>query len=156
MASSPRWANTVFVVTYDEWGGFFDHVAPPRSVAANTVDPPDTNGEVLLGMRVPVIVASPWSRAGAAPRVSSELYDHTSILKLIEWRWGVPSLTARDAPGSNITNLAHALDLAHPDPVVPALPLLATPILAACPPPVAPHDNPWAALQASSLMRRGW
>lgn len=127
VASGPKWTNTVFIVTYDEWGGFFDHVAPPRSVAANTVDPADTNGEVLLGMRVPVVVASPWSRAGAAPRVNSELFDHTSILKLIEWRWNLPNLTARDAPSSNITNLVHALDLAHPNPIVPSLPTLLTP-----------------------------
>jgi len=155
VASGPKWANTVFIVTYDEWGGFFDHVAPPRSVAANAVDPPDANGDVLLGMRVPVVVASPWSRAGAAPRVNSELYDHTSILKLIEWRWGLPSLTARDAPGSNVTNLVHALDLAHPNPAVPPLPVLLTPILNTCLPPVARPDDPWAALERSSLIR-GW
>jgi phospholipase C len=155
VASGPSWANTVFIVTYDEWGGFFDHVAPPRSVAANTVDPPDANGNVLLGMRVPVVVASPWSRAGAAPRVNSELYDHTSILKLIEWRWGLPSLTARDAATSNITNLVHALDLSHPDPVVPRLPVLLTPVVDICPPGggVPAHDSPWAALQRSPLMR---
>jgi phospholipase C len=156
VASGPKWANTVFIVTYDEWGGFFDHVAPPRSVAANTVDPPDANGDVLLGMRVPVVVASPWSRAGAAPRVNSELFDHTSILKLIEWRWNLPNLTARDAASSNITNLVHALDLAHPSLIVPSLPTLLTPIVNICvPPPAAAADNPWLALQRSPLMR-GW
>jgi phospholipase C len=165
VAHGPCWANTVFILTYDEWGGFFDHVAPPRSVAANDVDPPDADGNVLLGMRVPVVVASPWTRAGAAPRIQSQLFDHTSILKLIEWRWGLPSLTARDAPDSNITNLAHALDFTHVDPRVPALPTLVAPILAACLPglpgislgagPRPAGDDLWPQLRASALAR-GW
>ena len=106
VATGPKWANTVFIITYDEWGGFFDHVAPPKAEAANGVDPPDANGKVLLGMRVPVVVASPWSRSqNGSPRIASNLYDHTSILKLIEWRWNLPHLTSRDAPGSSVGNL---------------------------------------------------
>jgi phospholipase C len=154
VATGPRWANTVFIITYDEWGGFFDHVRPPRSVAANDVDPPDDDGEVLLGMRVPVIVASPWTRARHRPRVQSHLFDHTSILKLIEWRWRLPHLTLRDAPGSNIINLAHALDFRRPDPGVPDLPRPAPPIITACPPALSAHD-PWKQLRDSPLMQ-GW
>jgi phospholipase C len=155
VAHGPNWANTVFVITYDEWGGFFDHVAPPRSVAANDVDPPDDNGEVLLGMRVPVIVASPWTRGGHHPRIHSHLFDHTSILKLIEWRWDLPNLTLRDAPDSNITNLAHALDFRNHDPRVPRLPTPVAPILAACPPSLVARDDLWVQLRASPLMQ-GW
>jgi phospholipase C len=151
VASGPKWANTVFIVTYDEWGGFFDHVAPPRSVAANAVDPPDASGNVLLGMRVPTVIASPWTRAGSQPRISSELFDHTSILKLIEWRWNLPPLTPRDAPTSNIANLVSALDLAHPNPSVPNLPLLLGPLLNLCPPPFL--DNVWQQLLRSPLLR---
>jgi len=151
VASGPKWANTVFIITYDEWGGFFDHVAPPLSVAANAVDPPDANGNVLLGVRVPVVVASPWTRAGASPRVRSDLFDHTSILKLIEWRWNLPPLTARDAPTSNVTNLAAALDLAHPDRTVPALPTLVTPVFNTCLP--APVQDQWDQLRRSPLLR---
>jgi phospholipase C len=145
----------VFIVTYDEWGGFFDHVAPPTSVAANAVDPPDASGNVLLGMRVPVVVASPWTRAGKQPRISSALYDHTSILKLIEWRWNLPHLTPRDAPDSNITNLAAALDFANPRPAVPPLPLLVTPVLDACVPVLPALDDQWQRLVRSPLLA-GW
>lgn len=98
VANGPGWPSTVFIVTYDEWGGFFDHVAPPRATAPNTVDQDLVAGKAPLGFRVPTIVASPWTRGDAnAPSIDSGVADHTSILKLIEWRWGWPPLTARDA-----------------------------------------------------------
>lgn len=157
VANGPGWAGTVLIIAYDEWGGFFDHVAPPVSVAANAVDPPDAGGNVLLGMRVPAVVASPWTRAGGQPRIHSALYEHTSILKLIEWRWHLPHLTPRDAPSSNIANLAQALDFAHPDPAVPPLPLLFTPIFARCAPgPAVPaEEDQWERLRRSPLLA-GW
>jgi phospholipase C len=155
VARGPKWANTVFIITYDEWGGFFDHVAPPRSVAANDVDPPDDDGNVLLGVRVPTIIASPWTRAGASPRIDSHLFDHTSILKLIEWRWRLPNLTARDAADSNVTNLVHALDLRHPSAVVPRLPTPVAPIITACPPMLRSPDDQWQQLRRSPLLS-GW
>jgi phospholipase C len=134
VASGPDWATTVFIVTYDEWGGFFDHVPPPRAAAPNTVDPDIVNGKALLGLRMPVIVASPFTRGSREnPRVNSSVYDNTSILKLIEWRWNLKPLTARDA-SNDVGNLAFALDLAHPDPVVPALPHPTAPPIAPCPP----------------------
>ena len=96
-------------------------------------------GKALLGFRVPVVVASPFTRGDpASPRVDSRTYDHTSILKLIEWRWNLRPLTARDA-SSDVANLAFALDLANPDPSVPALPLPEPPPLDPCliaPPPL--------------------
>ncbi|HEY4816998.1 MAG TPA: alkaline phosphatase family protein, partial [Candidatus Acidoferrum sp.] len=52
VAKGPKWPNTVFVVNFDEWGGFFDHVAPPRAAAPNHVDPDLVNGKALLGIRV--------------------------------------------------------------------------------------------------------
>jgi phospholipase C len=152
VANGPRWANTVFIITYDEWGGFFDHVAPPSSVAANDVDPPDDDGNVLLGMRVPVIVASPWTRARGHSRIQSQLFDHTSILKLIEWRFGLPNLTARDAPDSNVGNLASALDFRHFDPRVPRLPTPAFPIIQACPPALRADDQ-WQMLRRSPVVK---
>jgi len=127
VANGPDWGSTVFIVTYDEWGGFFDHVAPPRAVAPNNVDPDLVNGKALLGMRIPVVVASPFTRSDPTnPRVISEVFDNTSILKLIEWRWNLKPLTARDA-SADVGNLAFALDLAHPDSTVPALPNPAPP-----------------------------
>ena len=132
VANGPDWETTVLIVTYDEWGGFFDHVAPPRAVAPNGVDPDLEGGKALLGFRVPVVVASPFTRGDpAAPRVDSTVYDATSILKLIEWRWNLGPLTARDA-STDIGNLAFALDLKNPDTSVPALPLPDEPPLVPC------------------------
>jgi phospholipase C len=154
VANGPGWSKTVFVITYDEWGGFFDHVAPPLSVAANDVDPPDDNGEVLLGIRVPTIVASPWTHGDDGPRLHSHLFDHTSVLKLIEWRWRLPHLTLRDAPDSNITNLAHVLDFRRHNPHVPRLPTPVAPVIEACPPAFA-GDQLWKQLRESP-MAKGW
>lgn len=159
VASGLAWDKTVFVITYDEWGGFFDHVAPPMSVAANDVDPPDDDGNVLLGMRVPTIVASPWTHSDAHPRIHSAVFDHTSILKLIEWRFGLPNMTARDAVDSNITNLVRALDFRRFNPRIPQLPTPVAPIIAACPPTelqrAAAATDQWRRLRASPVAA-GW
>jgi phospholipase C len=90
------WEKTALIVSYDENGGFFDHVAPPVPPAGEpgewlTVDPlPATaggvNGPVGLGFRVPAMVLSPYSRGGL---VASDVFDHTSQLRLVEKRYGV-------------------------------------------------------------------
>ena len=95
LASNPKvWAKTVFILTYDENDGFFDHVPPPippvgaaagKSTVATTGE--DYHGEpVGLGPRVPMIVVSPWSKGGY---VNSELFDHTSVIRFLEARFGV-------------------------------------------------------------------
>lgn len=128
VSKGPDWSSTVLVVNFDEWGGFFEHVPPPRAAAANSVDPDIVNGKTLLGMRVPVVVTSPWSVGDpTTPTVNSLVYDHTSVLKLIEWRWGLQPLTPRDA-SSDVNNLAYALDFDHPQTAVPALPKPSTPL----------------------------
>jgi phospholipase C len=122
VANGPAWGSTVFIITFDEWGGFFEHVAPPRATAANNVDPDIVNGKTLLGFRVPVIIASPFSRGVENnPLVNHLVFDHTSILKLIEWRWGLASLTPRDA-SSDVNNIAYALNFSQPVLAVPTLP----------------------------------
>ena len=105
VVSSPNWTNTVLVINFDEWGGFFDHV-PPTTAPVPDADRAagDTSG--LRGFRVPALIVSPWSKRGA---VATNLFDHTSILKMIEWRYGLEPLTVRDA---GATNLADALDFA--------------------------------------------
>jgi phospholipase C len=103
VVSSPNWPNTVLVITYDEWGGFFDHVPPPVGP-----DPNPDLGAGLRGFRVPCLVISPRSPRGT---VAHGLYDHTSILKMIEWRFGLAPLTVRDAAANN---LAEVLDFANP------------------------------------------
>ena len=106
--TSPAWPRTLFVINYDEWGGFFDHVPPPTA----PIPPADQaagNLDGRLGFRTPAIVISPFARREA---VSSLVLDHTSILKAIEWRWGLEALTDRDATANN---LASVLDFNRPD-----------------------------------------
>ena len=148
VAAGPEWAHTVFVVTYDEWGGFFDHVPPPRVAAPNDVDPDIVDGDVLLGMRVPAIIASPFTKGDPNdPRVNSTTFDHTSILKLIEWRWRLRPLTARDA-STDVGNLLAAFDFAHPDATVPTLPQPPPPPLVPCLAGIPAVDLPLSALEA--------
>lgn len=128
VASGPAWGSTVFIVTFDEWGGFFEHVRPPRATAANSVDTDIVGGKTLLGMRVPTVIASPYSGGEGNPLVNHLVFDHTSILKLIEWRWGLAPLTPRDA-SSDINNLAYALNFDAPATAVPTLPKPSVPFL---------------------------
>jgi phospholipase C len=97
VTSGPAWSRTMFVITYDEWGGFYDHVPPP---VASDADPKAR----LRGFRVPCIVISPRARRRY---VAHDVYDHTSVLKLIEWRFGLAPLTVRD---KEARNLAEVLD----------------------------------------------
>ncbi len=101
VVSSPAWPRTMLVINYDEWGGFFDHVPPSTA-------PDDDAGNALRGFRVPAAVISPRARKAA---VAHGTYDHTSVLRAIEWRWGLPPLTKRDAAARNI---AEVLDFAAP------------------------------------------
>lgn len=109
VTSSPNWANTVLIFNYDEWGGFYDHVPPPLAPQTE-LDPglPDGGNDGRLGFRVPCIMVSPLARRGF---VGHKQYDHTSILNMIEWRWGLEPLTVRDRTANNI---AHALDFTSP------------------------------------------
>ena len=79
----------MLVITYDENGGFYDHVTPPTAV------PPDGHHEEYtfdqLGLRVPVILVSPW----LAPGVCHDQFDHTSLLKSLRDRWGLGALGGR-------------------------------------------------------------
>ncbi|MET1000911.1 MAG: alkaline phosphatase family protein [Acidimicrobiia bacterium] len=110
LANSPQWSRSVFVLTYDEWGGFFDHVEPPVVPDHRESDDDDENfGQT--GFRVPTIVASPYVRRGY---VDPAVYDHTSILRFLEWRFlGAPAhgtaapngkwyLTKRDRFANNL------------------------------------------------------
>jgi phospholipase C len=112
------WSKTAFFLTYDENDGFFDHVVPPmppenRAQGLSTVD--TTNeifagnadfqaGPIGFGIRVPMIVISPWSKGGW---VCSEAFDHTSLIQFIEKRFGVrePNITAwRRAVAGDLTS----------------------------------------------------
>lgn len=132
VSRGPGWPGTVLIINFDEWGGFFDHVPPVRAIAPNSVDPDVLDRRALLGFRVPVVVASPFTRGFPfLPRVNHLTFDHTSVLKLIEWRWRLEPLTARDA-WHDVANLAWALRFDAPDPRVPALIEPAPPLPRAC------------------------
>jgi phospholipase C len=101
VTSSPNWKKTVFIINFDEWGGFYDHVTPGTAPDANPANR-------RRGFRVPAMVISPLARRRY---VAHETYDHTSVLAMIEWRWGLPALTPRDAAARNI---AEVLDFRSP------------------------------------------
>jgi phospholipase C len=123
LAHSPSWKSTVLIINFDEWGGFYEHVAPPRVVAPNNVDTDLVQGQALLGFRVPTVVVSPFTRnTGSSPMVSHQVFDHTSVLKLIEWRWGLQPLTARDA-SPQIGNLATEMNFTSPSNDVSGIPV---------------------------------
>jgi phospholipase C len=105
LRNSPLWNQTLLIVLYDEHGGCYDHVAPP----SGAVPPDNTAGEygfdfTRFGPRVPALLISPLIPAGTVFRVpaGSLPLDHTSVLKTIELRWNVPSLTARDAAAPDV------------------------------------------------------
>jgi phospholipase C len=101
LANSPQWNNTLLVVTYDEHGGFFDHVSPPKV----TGDARAAEGFDQLGFRVPTMIAGPYVKAG---HVSSVTYDHCSVLRHIEQHFGLEPCNARTAAASDLSD---ALDL---------------------------------------------
>ncbi|HSY85095.1 MAG TPA: alkaline phosphatase family protein [Verrucomicrobiae bacterium] len=87
--ASPLWKDSVIIVTYDENGGLWDHVAPPAT---------DKWGP---GTRVPTIIISPFAKRGF---IDHTVYDTTSILKLIETRYGLVPLGTRDAGAADLSN----------------------------------------------------
>jgi len=105
LRSGPGWNQTLLIITYDEHGGCYDHVPPPT----NAVAPDNSVGEfgfdfTRFGVRVPAVLVSPLIPAGTIYRVpeGSMPIDHTSVLKTIELRWGLPALTARDAAAPDL------------------------------------------------------
>jgi phospholipase C len=97
------WNDTAIFLTWDDWGGYYDHVVPPQ------VD------EFGLGIRVPLIVISPYAKEGFVDHTTGEF---SSVLKFIEMNWGLPSLTRRDRSASD---LSEAFDFSQeprpPEPV---------------------------------------
>jgi phospholipase C len=107
LMNSPSWGDSVFILTYDEYGGLYDHVAPPDAVAPDAkgmptdLEPQDAptqknqdQGFTRAGWRVPMYVVSPFAKKNY---VSHTTADFTAILRFIETRYDLPSLTARDA-----------------------------------------------------------
>jgi phospholipase C len=113
--TSPSWKDSVFILTYDEPGGLYDHVSPQPSVNPDGIAPVDLQPKDICtppavnpsncnfdktGFRVPLIVVSPFTKKNY---VSHTVADYTAILKFIETRFNVPSLTKRDAAQMDMT-----------------------------------------------------
>jgi phospholipase C len=123
------WSKTALFITYDENDGFFDHVVPAFP-GKSTVDigtevfhPSGSDSHVTgpygLGQRVPMIVVSPWSKGGY---VCSETFDHTSIVRFIERRFGVREPNISSWRRAVCGDLTSAFDFSRTDSRVPALP----------------------------------
>jgi phospholipase C len=113
LLDSPAWPRMLVVYTYDEHGGYYDHVPPPPAIPPDSIPPKLEPGDVpggydIYGVRVPAVVASPFARPNA---VTNVLHDHTSVLATIEAKWNLPALTFRDA---NATTVLDFLDLRRP------------------------------------------
>jgi phospholipase C len=123
------WRKTALFITWDENGGFFDHVAPPTP-------PPGTPGEwvtaptlpavaqgirgpIGLGFRVPLLVVSPFARGGF---VCSDRFDHSSLLRFVETRFGAEVPYVSEWRRSTTGDLTSAFNFAQPDTSVPSLP----------------------------------
>ena len=114
LMSSPSWKDSVFILSHDEPGGFYDHVPPQPAVPPDSIQYPtdilstdicanNTSpvcGFFVTGFRVPLIVISPFTKPNY---VSHTVMDYTAMLKLIETRFNLPSLTARDAAQPDMT-----------------------------------------------------
>ena len=102
---SPAWPRTLLVWTFDEGGGYYDHVPPPAAVAPDGIGPdwpaPAYTGFAQYGFRIPAVVVSPWSRPD---HVTNVVHDHTSILAMVERKWNLPALTRRDAAASDLSD----------------------------------------------------
>src|SRR5947209_2009908 len=159
VTQSLAWRSTVLVINFDEWGGFFDHVPPPVA----PIPPADRaagNADGRLGFRTPTLLISPF-----APRqhTSHIRYDHTSVLRMLEWRWGLDTLTVRDA---TVIILVVVLDFTQVDPAPPPVYSVPAVIGAVCPvqlpglaAPALPSQRPerahWAGLREVAR-RHGW
>ena len=111
--TGPGWKNTLLIWNFDEHGGYYDHVVPPRAIAPDNIPPTIEGGSAYTGFkqygfRVPCVVVSPWARPHY---VSHQVFDHTSILALVEAKWNLPAMTYRDA---NANNMLDMLDLSKP------------------------------------------
>src|SRR4051794_34728852 len=151
---SPQFKRGALFIVYDEWGGFFDHVAPPR--VPDIRNDPDPNKDFgQMGFRIPAVLVSPYARRGY---VTHSTYGFESILKMIEYRYALQPLTTRDAYAPNI---ARAFDWrSKPRLDIPQLPDPAETVSVACPPAgiaggeVEAHDHTMMSLVSSGYLDR--
>jgi phospholipase C len=130
VGASPLWPSTLLLVTYDEHGGYYDHVPPPVALPPDDIPPLLNPGEsaydgfARYGIRVPSVVVSPYARRNY---VSHVLHDHTSLLAMVERKWNLPALTYRDANANDLTDFLDLGALAARQPTFATMPPLAAP-----------------------------
>jgi phospholipase C len=106
LASSPQWERCLLIITYDEHGGFYDHISPPTM--------PDPNpGFDQLGFRVPSIIAGPFVRRGC---VDGTLYDHVSPIATATRRFGLPPINPRVTATNDVSWAINPEYLRDPQP----------------------------------------
>ena len=140
---SPAWDKTALIWVYDEHGGWYDHVPPRPAIKPDNVPPNLLAGDLpgaydYTGFRVPCCVVSPWAKKHY---VSHQVFDHTSILKLIETKWNLP---APDLPGRQRAQHARLLRFRGP----------AAALRRASGPPCAEESLLWSRRPAAQLAER--
>ncbi len=130
LLNSPEWESSAMFLMYDENGGYYDHVPPPPAVVPDEFEPRYSSGRFdRYGFRVPMVAISPYARRHY---VSHDVQDHTSVLKFIETRFGLPPLTARDASADNMFDLFDFTRASFRTPPVLPTPKIDEKQLAAC------------------------
>ena len=130
LGNSPAWRSTLLILTYDEHGGYYDHVPPPAALAPDSIPPMVQPGQSTYegfkryGFRVPAVLIGPYVKRNY---VSHLVYDHTSILAFLERKWNLPALTYRDANANDLTDFLDLRAMAGDQPTFPELPPLAAP-----------------------------
>jgi len=97
IGGSSYWSNTAVIITWDDWGGWYDHVPPPKVIEDRT----SWGSGYVYGFRVPLIIVSPYAKAGYVSHVT---HDFGSILKFIEQIFGLPSLGYADAAADDLSD----------------------------------------------------
>jgi len=115
---SPDWRKILLLWTYDEHGGWFDHVAPPRAIRPDAIPPNLTPDDVkgaydMLGPRVPAVVVSAYARPNA---VTDVIHDHTSVAATVAAKWNLPAMTFRDATAATMVDFLDTSRISFPDP----------------------------------------
>jgi phospholipase C len=129
LRTSPLWRKTLFIFTYDEHGGYYDHLPPPVALAPDSIPPTVQPGESMYdgfaryGFRVPSIVIGPYAKRDY---VSHVVYDHTSILAFLERKWNLQAMTYRDANANDLTDFIDVQAMKSGQPTFPELPALVT------------------------------
>jgi phospholipase C len=130
LGASPAWQQTILIITYDEHGGYYDHVPPPIALAPDKIPPFLVKGDKPFdgfhryGFRVPSVVVGPYAKPNY---VSHLVYDHTSVLAFVERKFNLPAMTYRDANANDLTDFLDMDALSSGTPTFPELPALAAP-----------------------------